>query len=55
MDSLHSNSTKEYGAYNYSGIYNKVNSYYNGDNHYRRFVDWFLTFEILRQITESKT
>jgi hypothetical protein len=54
MDSLHSNSTKEYAPYDYGGIYKKVNSYYNGEKNNRQFVDWFLTFEIFRQIIESK-
>jgi len=55
MDSLISNSTKEYTPYNYGEIYNKVNSYYNGEKENKKFVDWFLTFEIFRQIVESKT
>ncbi len=55
MDSLHSNSAKEYAPYNYKLIYSKVNSYYQGDKSLQHFVDWFLTFEIFRQILENKS
>ncbi len=54
MDSLLSKSTKEYAQYNYDLIFEKVNSYYNGNKSNKYFVDWFLTFEIFRQIVESK-
>ena len=52
-DSLLSKSTKEYAPYNYDLIFEKVNSYYNGDKRNKYFVDWFLTFEIFRQILAS--
>lgn len=54
MDSLLSKSTREYAPYEYDSIYKKVNSYYNGEKDNKQFVDWFLTFEIFRQIMESK-
>jgi hypothetical protein len=54
MDSLLSNSAKEYSPYDYDLIYEKVNSYFNGNTSDKYFVDWFLTFEIFRQIIESK-
>ena len=54
LDSLLSNSTREYTPYEYDRIYKKVNSYYNGEKDNKQFVDWFLTFEIFRQIMENK-
>jgi len=54
MDSLLSNSTRKYASYEYDRIYKNVNSYYNGEKDKNQFVDWFLTFEIFRQIMESK-
>ncbi|MCZ6595234.1 MAG: hypothetical protein O6943_10025 [Bacteroidetes bacterium] len=55
MDSLLSNSTKEYAPYDYGRIYKKVTSYYNGEKDNKQFVNWFLTFDIFRQIMESKS
>jgi hypothetical protein len=54
MDSLLTNSAKEYAPYYYGRIYKKVTSYYNGEKNNKQFVNWFLTFEIFRQIIESK-
>jgi hypothetical protein len=54
MDSLLTNSAKEYVPYYYGRIYKKVTSYYNGEKNNKQFVNWFLTFEIFRQIIESK-
>lgn len=54
MDSLLSNSTKEYSPYDYGRIYKKVTSYYNGEKENKQFVNWFLTFEIFRQILDTK-
>ncbi len=54
MDSLNSKPAKEYAPYNYKSIYKEINSYYNGDKSRRKYVDWFLTFEIFRQIVEKK-
>ena len=50
MDSLLSREVKEYGPYDYNMIYKTVNSYYSGNIKERRFVDWFITFEIFRQM-----
>jgi hypothetical protein len=54
LDSLHSKPAREYAPYNYDSIYKEVNSYYNGDKSRKKYVDWFLTFEIFRQIIEYK-
>ena len=53
MDSLLSNSAKEYAPYNYKYIYEKVDSYYSGNTGNREFVNWFLTFEVFRQIMQN--
>ena len=53
MDSIHSHSTKEYAAYDYNKIFNKVNSFYEGNSSESGFVDWFISFEIFRQLIES--
>jgi hypothetical protein len=53
MDSLLSNAAREYEPYNYKLIYDKVLSYYNGNCGNRQFVNWFLTFEIFRQIMQG--
>ena len=53
LDSLHSKPAKEYSPYNYKSIYEEVNSYYSGDKSKRNYVDWFLTFEIFRQIVNN--
>lgn len=53
MDSLLSNSAKEYEPYNYKYIYEKVDSYYSGNTGNREFVNWFLTFEVFRQIMQN--
>jgi len=54
MDSLRSKSAQEYAPYNYKFIFNKIDSYYKGVDSDRNFVDWFLTFEIFRQILQQK-
>lgn len=54
LDTVSSNSTKEYSPYNYVKIKNKVVSYYNGNLSEGKFVDWFITFEIFRNIIGSK-
>ena len=54
MDSLNSKQAKEYAPYNYKLISKEVNSYFNGNKSRRKYVDWFLTFEIFRQIVENK-
>jgi hypothetical protein len=53
MDSLLSKSAKEYAPYNYDLIFEKIKSYYNGNKSNKYFVDWFLTFEIFKQIVEG--
>ena len=50
LDSVSSKSVKEYSPYNYNIINNAVKSYYKGNFDSRNFVDWFITFEIFRQI-----
>jgi hypothetical protein len=50
MDSLLSVSAKTYAPYNYNEIHNRVNSYYKGEKGNGNYVNWFLTFEIFRQI-----
>jgi hypothetical protein len=52
MDSLLSGQAKEYAPYNYKLILENVVSYYNGNSNNRQFVNWFLTFEIFRQIMQ---
>jgi hypothetical protein len=54
IDSLLSNSAKTYSPYNYKEIHEKVNRYYKGETSQNTFVDWFITFEIFRQIVEGK-
>ena len=54
LDTISSNSVKEYSPYNYNQIKIKVDSYYNGNLSEGKFVDWFITFEIFRQIIGSK-
>lgn len=49
LDTISSNSVKEYSPYNYACISKNINDYYNGNIELRRFVDWFITFEIFRQ------
>lgn len=53
MDSLLSNSAKTYSSYNYQEIYKNVNLYYKGETSYKYFVNWFITFEIFRQMVEK--
>ncbi len=53
FDSLLSGEVKDYNPYNYKLIIDKVHSYYNGEKNYSGFVNWFLTFEIFRQIVEQ--
>jgi hypothetical protein len=55
MDLLLSKSAIEYTPYNYKLIYDNVISYYSGNYDNRHFVNWFLTFEIFRQIIQGKT
>jgi hypothetical protein len=50
MDSLLSAPVKSYSPYNYEEISEKVNSYYNGNGRDGDYVNWFLTFEVFRQI-----
>jgi hypothetical protein len=54
MDSLLSSAAKSYVPYNYKNISSKVNAYYNGELENGDYVNWFLTFEIFRQILEKK-
>lgn len=54
MDSLISSAVKSYMPYNYKNISNNVNAYYRGKLENGDFVNWFLTFEIFRQILENK-
>jgi hypothetical protein len=54
MDSISSSTVKSYVPYNYKNICNNINSYYNGDITKGEYVNWFLTFEIFRQILENK-
>ena len=54
FDSLQSGSCKEYAPYNYNLISENIGSYFKGNKSKRRYVDWFLTFEIFRQILENK-
>lgn len=54
MDSIMSGGVKSYPFYEYKNIYYKVNSYYKGKTDYGNYVNWFLTFEVFRQIMEKK-
>ena len=51
MDSISSSAVKSYAPYNYKNISRIVISYYNGDLTKGEYVNWYLTFEIFRQIT----
>jgi len=50
LDSLSSSSVKSYVPYNYKNISNNVNAYYSGSLKNGNYVNWFLTFEVFRQI-----
>ncbi len=54
LDSLASKSVKEYSPYDYKRIKKKVESYYCGNSDERSFVDWFITFELFRQVVDSE-
>lgn len=54
MDSVSSSAVKSYLPYDYKNICNNVNAYYNRKLKNGEFVNWFLTFEIFRQILENK-
>lgn len=54
MDSILSEGVKSYPHYEYKNIYDKINSYYKGETDYGNYVNWFLTFEVFRQIMENK-
>lgn len=54
LDSLNSLSAKDYTAYDYSKVYYNVNAYYYGDKTKAHYVDWFITFEVFRQILEKR-
>lgn len=54
LDSLSSKSAKEYSPYRYTNIVKRVNAYYNGEKNERTFVDWFISFEVFRQILETQ-
>ena len=49
LDTVSSKSVKEYSPYNYELIENNICNYYNGNVELRKYVDWFITFEIFRQ------
>lgn len=49
LDMISSKAVKNYSPYNYELIKNTVNAYYKGSADSRKFVDWFITFEIFRQ------
>jgi hypothetical protein len=53
LDSLESVSVKTYSPYNYEEISQNVNSYYKGTGGNGNYVNWFLTFEVFRQILEG--
>lgn len=52
LDSISSQSVKEYSPYNYNLIKDTIHSYYDGELNKRKFVDWFITFEIFRQVLD---
>jgi len=54
FDSILSTSAKNYAPYNYPRILKGIESYYKGDTSNNTFVDWFISFEIFRQILESE-
>jgi hypothetical protein len=54
MDSLESSSAKSYPYYDYKNIYGTISSYYKGDSRKGDYVNWFLTFEVFRQIMQKK-
>jgi hypothetical protein len=53
MDAVSSSAVKSYASYNYQNIADNVNSYYKGDSAKGEYVNWFLTFEIFRQILQK--
>ncbi|MDR3667199.1 MAG: hypothetical protein P4L35_10195 [Ignavibacteriaceae bacterium] len=53
MDSVSSSEVRSYSPYNYENIANNINSYYNGHSSKSDYVNWFLTFEIFRQILQK--
>ena len=53
MDSIASADVKQYSPYNYPLIEEKINDYYAGKSENRQFPDWFISFEIFRQIVEN--
>jgi hypothetical protein len=53
IDSVSSSTVKSYAPYNYKNITNNIKNYYNGDSAKGDYVNWFLTFEIFRQILQK--
>jgi hypothetical protein len=53
MDSVSSSAVKSYEPYNYKNITDNVKNYYNGDSSKGDYVNWYLTFEIFRQILQK--
>jgi hypothetical protein len=53
LDTTYSNSVKECPYYNYTEIENRVAAYYKGNSRDSQFVDWFISFEIFRQLLED--
>ncbi|MDP2301727.1 MAG: hypothetical protein Q8N03_04805 [Ignavibacteria bacterium] len=49
LDTISSNAVKEYPPYNYAIIKKNISDYYKGNVELRKFVDWFITFEIFKQ------
>ncbi len=50
LDTLNSSSLKNYSPYNHNLIKERIIEYYQGELEKRNYVDWFVTFEIFRQI-----
>ncbi|NOX89756.1 MAG: hypothetical protein GXO77_12070 [Calditrichaeota bacterium] len=50
LDTVHSRSVKEYSCYNYNYLKLISNEFYKGNQKYANELDWFLAFEVLRQI-----
>ena len=49
LDTLHSRDVREYEAYDYPLIEEKITSYFKGQSQHAGFLDWWLSFEVWRQ------
>lgn len=52
LDTVNSTSTQSSPYYDYQKVQKSVTDYYSGTKENERFVDWFITFEMFRQMVE---